>query len=232
MVASPSVLSPQRFVAGNVPEAFNRAMEAITNVLSQPDPSRSKGSVVLEDVSWDAYDSLLRALGDDHPSLRLTYLEGRLEIMTKSRRHERIKKLIARLLEAWALERDIRFDGYGEATFKNKAVARGLEPDECYVLREVSDLPDVPDIAIEVVEAHGVVDKMAVYAGLGVREVWVWEAKQLNIHVLRDGRYIASPTSTLLPALDVAELAEYVRQGEHDQTATVRRYWDRLRGGR
>jgi Uma2 family endonuclease len=103
---------------------------------------------------------------------------------------------------------------------------RGLEPDECYILGEDGE---VPDIAIEVVETHGTVDKMAVYAGLGVREVWVWEANQLKIHLLEDGRYIASPTSVLLPALDVVEFAEFVRQGENDQTATVRRYWDRLR---
>ena len=32
----------------------------------------------------------------------------------------------------------------------------------------------VPDIAIEVVVTSGLVDKMAVYAGLGVPEVWLW----------------------------------------------------------
>ncbi len=202
-------------------------MVAIADVLAPLDPSsRREGGVVLEDVSWDAYEGLLSALGDDHPSLRLTYLEGRLEIMTTSRRHERIKKLIARLLEIWALERNMRFEGYGGATFKNKGAARGLEPDECYILGEDAA---VPDIAIEVVETHGTVDKMAVYAGLGVREVWVWEADQLRIHVLRDGQYVVCTTSDLLAALDVAELAEFVRQGERDQTATVRRYWDRLR---
>jgi Uma2 family endonuclease len=203
-------------------------MEAITDILSLSDTlSRREGGIVLENVSWDAYEGLLRALGDDHPSLRMTYLDGRLEIMTTSRRHERIKKLMARLLEIWALERNIRFDGYGGATFKNKEAARGLEPDECYAL---GDIGDAPDLAIEVVETHGTVDKMAVYAGLGVREVWVWEANQLKIHVLRDGRYVINTTSDLLPALDVVELAEFVRQGEQDQTATVRRYWGRLRG--
>ncbi len=202
-------------------------MVTIADVLSLSDTSsRREGGVILEDVSWETYEGLLRALGDDHPSLRLTYLEGRLEIMTTSRRHERIKKLIARLLEIWALERNMRFEGYGGATFKNKEAARGLEPDECYILGADGD---VPDIAIEVVETHGAVDKMAVYAGLGVREVWVWEANQLKIHVLRDGRYAICTTSDLLPTLDVLEFAEYVRQGEQDQTATVRRYWDRLR---
>lgn len=186
-------------------------MEAIADVLSVTDPSsRREGGVVLEGVSWDTYEGLLRALGDDHPSLRLTYLEGRLEITTTSRRHERIKKLIARLIEAWAEERNIRFDGYGGATCRKREAARGLEPDECYAL---GDIGDAPDLAIEVVETHGVVDKMAVYAGLGVREVWLWEANQLRVHVLADARYVTSPTSALLAALDVSEFAEFVRQG-------------------
>ena len=205
-------------------------MNATNNVDTFPAAWLNReGSVVLESVSWDAYEGLLRALGNDHPSLRLTYLEGRLEIMTTSRRHERIKTLIGRLLEAWAEEHDIRFDGYGAATFKKKKTARGLEPDECYVLREIDDVPDEPDIAIEVVETHGVVDKMAVYAGLGVREVWVWETDRMQIHVLRDGEYAVSPKSLLLPTLDVVELAEFVRQVEHDQTATVKRYRRQLR---
>jgi Uma2 family endonuclease len=201
-------------------------MEISADIVTQANSLRREGGVVLEPVSWDTYEGLLRDLGDDHPSLRLTYLEGRLEIMTTSRRHERIKKLIARLLEIWALEHNRRFEGYGGATFKNKDAARGLEPDECYMLGDESE---VPDIAIEVIETHGVVDKMAVYAGLGVKEVWAWEADQLRIQILRDGQYVTRSSSELLPKLDVLELAEFVRQGEKDQTATVRRYWERLR---
>jgi Uma2 family endonuclease len=58
------------------------------------------------------------------------------------------------------------------ATFRKPAKERGLEPDECYVLQT---LRDVPDIAIEVAYRHGVIDKLHVYAGLGVKEVWLWE---------------------------------------------------------
>src|SRR5262245_52474412 len=101
-----------------------------------PAPNR-EGRVLLHGVSWESYEGLLRALGDDHPSLRLTYLHGSLEIMTTSPRHERFKKLIARLLEAWAEESDVRLDGYGAATFRSAAASRGLEPDECYALGEL-----------------------------------------------------------------------------------------------
>ena len=210
----------------------DRVMQAVTDVLSRKDPSSDyEERVVLHNVSWETYEILLDALGDEHPSLRLTYLEGLLEVMATSRRHERIKKFIARLLEAWADEREMRFDGYGAATFRNEEAARGLEPDECYALREIGD-GDAPDLAIEVVESHGVVDKMSVYAGLGVREVWVWENDALTIHVLWGDRYVVSKTSRLLPALDVAQFTDFARQWAQDQTATVRQYKKVLRGER
>jgi Uma2 family endonuclease len=183
-----------------------------------------EGRVLLHGVSWETYEGLLKALGNDHPSLRLTYLEGTLEIMTTSRRRERLKTLIARLLEAWAEEANVRLDGYGAATFRRAAAKRGLEPDECYALGE---LGEAPDLAIEVVESHGDVDKLDVYAGLGVREVWYWEEGRLRIHVLKNGKYLEATASELLPRLDVAELVTFVREG--DQTATVRAYRRKLR---
>src|SRR5262249_15507673 len=150
-----------------------------------------EGRILLYGVSWETYEGLLRALGDDHPSLRLTYREGTLEIMTASPTHERIKKLIARLLEVWALEKNVRFDGYGGATFRRKEAKRGLEPDESYVLRSVKD-GEPPDIAIEVLHTHGYIDKLDVYAGLGIREVGSWEKDKLTVHVLEGGRYVES----------------------------------------
>jgi Uma2 family endonuclease len=183
------------------------------------------GPVLLHGVPWERYEALLAVLGDDHPALRLTYLKGTLEIMTTSPEHERIKKLIARLIELWALENDIRLEGYGAATFRKKAAERGLEPDECYVL---GDLVDVPDLAIEVVHTHGGVDKLDVYAGLGVREVWFWETGTLVPYVLGPRGYERRHASALLSALDLGELSRFVRDAR-DQTSALQDYRRALR---
>ena len=42
---------------------------------------------ILHGVSWGRY-VLIRELLDDQPGLRMTYLEGTLEIMSPSREHE------------------------------------------------------------------------------------------------------------------------------------------------
>ena len=84
---------------------------------------------------------------------------------------------------------------------------------------------DVPDIALEVVWTSGVLAKLSVYAGLGVREVWVWERGELHAYALRGEAYESVPRSELLPEFDLALVASFVglRQSE-----AVRALRDRL----
>lgn len=192
--------------------------------------------VLVHGVDWRAY-VLLRELLDS-PGMRLTYLAGALEIMTPSVRHETVKKMTARLLETFALELDVPLYGYGGATFKREAKARGLEPDECYTVGRAITSAEVeaPDIAIEIVLGNPLLDKLAVYRGLGVREVWVWQDGHFRVFALR-GTGDAEPgngpvyqeiaASELVPGLDFELLAAYA--GRPDQPQAVREYRDRLR---
>lgn len=182
--------------------------------------------LVLEGVTWQQYDALVALFMNQFPALRMTYLEGTLELMTTSPEHERLKKIIARLIEAFAEELDLDLNGYGSATFRKEAAARGLEPDECYCLGE---LHEVPDIALEIVLTSGGIDKLKVYQGLGVQEVWFWENQQLSIYSLVDTEagYEAAAMSQLLPQLDPALLARFV--DNPNQTQAVKTYRQALR---
>jgi Uma2 family endonuclease len=88
------------------------------------------GALVLENVSWETYEALLHDLQEQH--LRLTYDEGRLSIVSPLPKHERDKKLVARMIELYSLERDIPVVGLGSTTWRKKALRKGLQPDECY----------------------------------------------------------------------------------------------------
>jgi Uma2 family endonuclease len=96
------------------------------------------------------------------------------------------------LLELFCLERDIPLFGYGSTTFRKEEGERGLEPDECCC--RGLDKP-VPDLALEVVKTRGSIDKLEVYRGLGVPEVWVFEDGAFQVLVLRANRYQRSPAS-------------------------------------
>jgi Uma2 family endonuclease len=194
------------------------------------EPSKDGESrFVLHGVPWWTYVALRDAL-DDHAGLKMTYLHGTLELMSPSTLHEDAKKIIARLIEVWAMERDVDLRGFGGATFRREAKERGLEPDECYKLGKLED-DAVPDLAIEVIVTSSLVDKMAVYAGLGVPEVWEWRpsTQLIAVHHLVGETYERRDRSEILPDLDVAQLATFVRPGEN-QTQLAKAYQAALRG--
>ncbi len=184
--------------------------------------------MVLRGVPWNVYEALVEA-GVQESGVRMSYLKGDLEIMTPSSRHERRKSLVGRLLEAYAEELDLVLNSYGSATFKSEASERGAEPDECYVLREVEDEEALaaPDLVIEVVETRWRIDKLEIYRGLRVPEVWVWRSLAPEIHVLQESGYVAGARSLLLPDLDVQVLASFSARA--DQVRAVKEYRARVR---
>ena len=150
---------------------------------------------------------------DQRPALRLTYLRGELESMTTSGRHEQTKKRVARLVEEWLEILDVDLRPYGQTTFRSEPKQVGLEPDDCYTIgpRPPIESPqeiDRPDIAIEIVVSNSLVNELAVYAGLGVPEVWQWHEGTFRVFVLEGDRYVESERSRLVPAIDLALVAE------------------------
>lgn len=180
--------------------------------------------VTLYDVSWADFELILQIRGD-RAGVRMTYLNGALELMSPSVDHEGIKTSIGRLLEAYAEENGLTFNGFGSWTLKNAARARALEPDECYSLSP--GRPTRPDLAIEVIWTSGGIDKLEVYRGLGVREVWFWREGNIEVSELVGDRYERRERSALLPDLDPAELARHI--DPENQTESVRRYRQALR---
>ena len=164
--------------------------------------------VVLRGATWADYQRMLEVRGEVS-SPRLAFLEGALEIMTPSRRHEGLKFNIGRLVGTWCSENGIEFSGYGSWTLERKEDARGIEPDECYVFGNVSE-PERPDLAIEVVWTSGSIDKLEIYRKLGVREVWFWRRGQLTAHVLSGEAFAQVSESKVLPGIELAELASYL----------------------
>jgi len=178
--------------------------------------------VRLHDIAWADYETLLAARGDNG-GVRLTYREGELELMTPSVHHEAIKTRLARLLETYAEEAGIELEGFGSWTVKSKAAMRGVEADECYLLGPLAGEPERPDIAIEVVWTRGGIDKLDVYRGLGVPEVWIWQDGALRFFRLQGTAYLAAARSALLPGLDPALIARAMAAPSQTQALAVLR---------
>jgi Uma2 family endonuclease len=186
-------------------------------------PSRDEEPrVLLSNVPWATYVMLRDTV--DSPGVRMTYLKGWLEIMSPSRTHEVGKTQVARLLELYCLEANIPLYGYGSTTFRKEEEERGLEPDECYCRGEDRA---VPDVALEVVVTAPAIDKLEVYRGLGVREIWVFRQGAFQLFVLRTGRYELLARSEVFPELDLNRIAHYAVQA--DQHAALQAFRDELR---
>lgn len=167
-----------------------------------PDGTEPEERMIICGLSWERYLALDKAAGDDRPDPRFYYLDGDLEIMTTSREHERIKKWIGDFLADYFMEIGIDVFPQGQATMRKALKKVGAEPDEAWCL---GDEKEFPDLVLEIALMSGGVGKLEVYRRFDVPEVWIWRENKLEIHALSgDGQYELTPSSRLLPKLDIS----------------------------
>ncbi len=178
-------------------------------------------------VSWDEYEELLETVGDAS-GLRISYDEGRLQIMTLSQRHERYSTLIGRMVDRVSRVLRIKVLFYGSTTMKKQLKQKGVEPDACFYVQNAAlvgtkdeidfNVDPPPDIVVEVDLHHDSLSKFPIYAALGVPEAWRYDGDSLKIYQLRDEQYLASEASLSLPHLTGAVLTEFLaRSPKQDQ---------------
>ncbi|MBI3268456.1 MAG: Uma2 family endonuclease [Planctomycetes bacterium] len=194
---------------------------------------------LLEAADWLTYRRILEALGDRH--VFVTYDRGRLELMSPSPEHETYKGLVRRLIETLALELDVDIRSGGSTTFNREDLDRGLEPDECYWIRNeplVWDHLEVdltrdppPDLAIEIDVTSSSINRQALYAALGVPELWRYDGTRLSVLLLDpDGRYCPAERSASFPFLPMQEFAQFLATDPPlKENERVRRFRDWVR---
>jgi Uma2 family endonuclease len=161
--------------------------------------------------------------------------------MSPSEEHERFKKLIGRMIEVMTEELRIPIRSAGSTTWKDELKKHGLEPDECYYVanepkvrgRDGIDLSDdpPPDLALEVELSGPWIEKMPIYADLGVPEVWCYDGESLRIMLLHaNGRYAQAPRSAAFPFLPLVEIERFLaRRNETDETSWIRGFREWVR---
>lgn len=180
--------------------------------------------VIIQGVSWETYERLLADFGDSHAA-RLTFDQGMLEIMAPSFAHERPTHLLAQIVEILTEIRNLDLIGAGSTTFKREDIQRGFEPDASFYIQhagEVRHNTDIdlhidppPDLVIEIDMTHPSLDKLPIYATLGIPEVWRYAGQQLIIYQLSIDGYTVVDTSTILPGVTDHQLTQLVADG-HD----------------
>jgi Uma2 family endonuclease len=177
--------------------------------------------VLLQDVSWQLFEHLLAELGETR-SAQLTYDQGLLEIMTPLMPHERNNRLIEKLIDILAEELNLNIMSVGSMTCKREDLGRGAEPDSSFYIqneplmrrKENADLNQdpPPDLVVEIEYSKSAIDKLNLYAAMGVPEFWRYNGSILRIYQLQEGQYVLCQHSPTFSPIQTGDIPRFLRQ--------------------
>ena len=206
----------------------------MTTVLSPPERL-----VTLHGISWLTYNRIIAENGE-RGGTRFTYDEGVLEIMVLSSRHEETNRTLALLVEVLAEEMSMDLRRFGSTTFRRQDLQKGFEPDSCFYIQNVQavrgkDEIDLttsppPDLIIEVDITSGSLDRLPIFAAVGVPELWRSDGDSLALLSLEGGMYVEAPHSLAFPGLTGGIATRFLTESrELTSTAWLRgvREWAR-----
>ena len=192
---------------------------------------QSDRSLVLYGAPWPLYEAFLNAY-EEQPS-RISYDEGVLEVpMVLSIEHERLSFFLGSLIDRISEVFDIQMACGGSSTLKLELKQKGLEADQCFWIEHADAIHDAlrldltihppPDLVVEIDITHAVIDREAIYASLGVTEMWHYEkSTKLTGWINRDGTWERIDKSYSFPMIrisDVSLFVERLRAGEKEVT--------------
>ena len=189
-----------------------------TNDLSAERPPAEQ-RVVFHNISWQKYEQILEALGEDRAA-RLTYDRGTLEIAMPLEEHENASRLIELFVRILVEELGLEIKTLGSTTLKRSDLVRGPEPDNCYYIQneprvrgklvDLSQDPP-PDLVVEVDITHTDIDKPTLYASIGVPELWRYNGRVLQIYQLYGSQYAEVAISPTFPQVSDNTLVVFLR---------------------
>ncbi len=194
---------------------------------------RGEQRMLLSSISWETYVSLIN--DTQSAGKLLTYDRGDLEIMSPMMPHETAKRLLARMIDRFTEINQIEVQSSSSTTFRRADIQRGFEADESYYVqnapairgKEQIDLTidPPPDIVIEIEMSRSAINKLALFASMGVPEVWRYNNSRLRIERLDGQNYAQTDTSVSLPGFPL-KIAENIlsRRASENETQLIREF--------
>ncbi len=169
---------------------------------------------LLENIRWETFVELSEQRRGSVP--RMTFDEGMLELMSPKRLSEGVGCLLGRMVETFTEVHGIEIQSVASTTFKRKDLGKAFEADESYYIENADNIrgkeeldlmvDPPPDLVIEVEITSSAIQKMKLFAAMGVPEVWRHDGERLSMYRLQAGVYEAITESVSLPALRVRQL--------------------------
>lgn len=177
--------------------------------------------VILSGVSWETYERLLTEHNEDNGT-HFFFNNGVLEIMVLSYEHEHLRETFILFINTVTEEWKVEIEGAGSTTFQREDVQKGFEPDASYYIRDPERIrgkkrldlrkDPPPDLVIEIDITSPSLDKLPIYAAVGVLEVWRYDGTDLLFYRLRGRKFVRTKESSLLPGLTSKEVLHLVEE--------------------
>ncbi|MEO0759932.1 MAG: Uma2 family endonuclease [Cyanobacteria bacterium J06648_16] len=213
-------------------------MVSVAPLIKQPVPRPiGEQRVVFRSLTWEGFLAVRRSLSSDR-NTRLTYSEGKLEITMPLELHEFSARLIERFIAVLVEELGLDMKTMGSTTLEREVLDRSAEPDDAYYIqshrrvagREIDLEKDPPpDLVVEVDITHTDIDKLRLYAAMGVPEFWRYNGETLRIYQLQGADYQEVEQSPSFPQVQKTKLYEFLATAKMSEVSAVRglRAWVR-----
>ncbi|MBE9030651.1 Uma2 family endonuclease [filamentous cyanobacterium LEGE 11480] len=192
---------------------------------SSPPSVLGEQRVTLQDVTWQGYQDILQALPETRAA-RLTFDDGKLEIVMPLELHEQGCELIGLFIRILVVEMGLKLKSIRSTRLERDDLNRGAEPDNAYYIQHqpqvagrtidlANDPP--PDLVVEVDISHTDIDKNRFYASMGVPEFWRFDGQTWQILTLDGDAYTEVDQSPTFPIIEKADLYAFLEQAYLDE---------------
>ncbi len=194
------------------------------DIQSPPKPIGEK-RMVFRSLDWAAFKQI-QSLLSHKTNARFTYDSGVLEITMPLEIHERFARLIELFVRILVMETGQKMKTMGSTTLDREELLKSAEPDDCYYIQNYALVADhevdlqkdpPPDLVVEVDITHTDIDKVRLYAAMGVPEFWRFNGREWRILCLQDAQYVERQTSPTFLLVEKADLFRFLNQAMLDE---------------
>ena len=187
--------------------------------------ARGEQRVIFYHLDWAAYQQILQAIGEDNHH-HFNYNCGTLEITMPLEEHEFYRELIGLFIRILVVELGLKIKSMGSTILTRQDLDRGAEPDNAYYIQNHAQVvgkkinlsqDPPPDLVVEVDITHTDINKLELYARLGVPELWRFNGQIWRIYHLENNSYQEVELSPTFPLVPKSKLYEFLTTAQEDE---------------
>ena len=175
----------------------------------------------MKNISWQTFKTMLAEMGVERNS-RFAYENGIVEIMTPLMPHENSNRVIEGFVLVLCEEFGLEVKSTGSLTLTRDDLEKGGEPDSSYYIQNESlvrgkenidlatDPP--PDLVLEVEYSRSKIDKLSLYASMGIPEFWRYNGTLLRVYTLTGSQYSEVELSPTFAPVLVKDIPQFIQE--------------------